>query len=116
LPPDCLAVYNFLKSALVSEPIVDYPSKNRPYSLIVDASAGTVGVAGGPKPHLQPTNSPPTQVNDPQSSPIIDMTCRCLLSHLPHLMLPILLKIQVNHQNQALSGVNRLLGGLEMTY
>jgi hypothetical protein len=47
LPPDCLAVYNSLKSALVSEPIVDYTRKNRPYSPIVDPSTGTTEVAGG---------------------------------------------------------------------
>ena len=36
-----------MKTALSSEPIVDYSRKNRPYSLIVDASTGTAEVAGG---------------------------------------------------------------------
>ena len=47
LPPDCITAYNSLKTALISEPVVDYPRKNRPYSLIVDASTGTTEIAGG---------------------------------------------------------------------
>ena len=47
LPPDCIKAYNSLKTALITEPVVDYPRKNRPYSLIVDASTGTTEVAGG---------------------------------------------------------------------
>jgi hypothetical protein len=38
LPPEAIKAYQELKHLLVSEPIVDYPHKNRPYSLIVDAS------------------------------------------------------------------------------
>jgi hypothetical protein len=41
-PSDCLTAFNALKQALYSEPIVDYPRKNRPYSLIVDACTGTI--------------------------------------------------------------------------
>jgi hypothetical protein len=36
-----------LKQYLISEPIVDYPRKHRPYSLIVDASTGTGEINGG---------------------------------------------------------------------
>jgi hypothetical protein len=37
LPSDYLTVFNTLKQALCYEPIVHYPRKNTPYSLIVDA-------------------------------------------------------------------------------
>ena len=47
LPEECVQACNSLKQALLSEPIVDYPRKNRPYSLIVDASTGTADIAGG---------------------------------------------------------------------
>ena len=42
LPKDAQQAY-----ALCSEPIVDFPRKNRPYSLIVDASTGTAEIAVG---------------------------------------------------------------------
>jgi hypothetical protein len=47
LTPDCLTAFNTLKQALCSEPIVDYPRKNRPYSLIVDACTGNDKAIGG---------------------------------------------------------------------
>jgi hypothetical protein len=47
LPPDRLRANNSLKFALVSEPIVDYPRKDRPYFLIVDALTRTTDIAGG---------------------------------------------------------------------
>ena len=47
LPEDCLKAYNELKAALCSEPIVAYPRKHRPYSLIVDASTGGEKSIGG---------------------------------------------------------------------
>ena len=47
LPPNCLAAYSSLKQALCSEPAVDYPRKNRPYSLMVDASTGNDKTPGG---------------------------------------------------------------------
>ena len=42
-----MEAYNSLKQALLSEPIVNYPRRNRPYSMIVDASTGTSEIAGG---------------------------------------------------------------------
>ena len=47
LPPHCLEAYNSLKQALLSEPIVDYPRRNHPYSLLVNASTGTSAIPGG---------------------------------------------------------------------
>jgi transposase InsO family protein len=47
LPEECMKAYNELKAALCSEPIVAYPRKNRPYSLIVDASTGGDKTIGG---------------------------------------------------------------------
>jgi hypothetical protein len=41
LPPDALKAYKELKHLLISEPIVDYPRKDRPYPLIVDAATGS---------------------------------------------------------------------------
>ena len=41
LPPDAFTLYKELKHLLISEPIVDYPRKDRPYSLIVDAATGS---------------------------------------------------------------------------
>jgi hypothetical protein len=46
LTPNCLEAFNSLKQSLISEPIVDYPRKHRPYSLIVDASTGTGEING----------------------------------------------------------------------
>ena len=36
-----------MKQALLSEPIVDYPRRNHPNSLIVDALTGTSKIPGG---------------------------------------------------------------------
>ncbi len=47
LPPSALRAFNELRSALCSEPLVNYPRKNRPYALIVDAAMGSVGNEGG---------------------------------------------------------------------
>ena len=47
LPPDALKAFNELKTALVSEPVVAYPRKDRPYALIVDAATGGENNAGG---------------------------------------------------------------------
>jgi hypothetical protein len=40
LPEECLKAFNQLKLALCSEPVVAYPQKNLPYSLIIDAATG----------------------------------------------------------------------------
>ena len=47
LPPDALNAFNELRSALCSEPIVNYPRKDRPYSVIVDAALGNDKNDGG---------------------------------------------------------------------
>ena len=47
LPAECLQAYNTLKQALCSEPVVAYPRKNRPYSIIVDACTGNDTTIGG---------------------------------------------------------------------
>ena len=40
LPEEALKAFRELQSALVSEPVVDYPRKDRPYVLITDAALG----------------------------------------------------------------------------
>ena len=47
LPPDCLKAFQILKKTLCSEPVVAYPKKDRPYSLIVDAATGNDKNKGG---------------------------------------------------------------------
>jgi len=47
LLPDALKAYKELKHPLASEPIVDYPCKDGPYSLIVDAATGIDNNNGG---------------------------------------------------------------------
>ena len=42
-----LKAFNELKTALCSEPVVAYPRKDRPYSLIVDAATGNMEQEGG---------------------------------------------------------------------
>ena len=47
LPPDALKAFQELQTYLCSEPIVDYPRRDRPYALIVDASLGDDKKPGG---------------------------------------------------------------------
>jgi hypothetical protein len=47
LPPSALRAFNELCSALCSEPVVNYPRKDCPYALIVDAATGGAGNEGG---------------------------------------------------------------------
>ena len=47
LPYDAMNAFIQLKSALLSEPIVDFPRKDRPYSLIVDGATGGEDSRGG---------------------------------------------------------------------
>ena len=74
MPEECVEAYNSLKQALLSEPIVDYPRKNRPYSLIVDASTGTSEVAGGLGAIL-------TQTDENNDERVIAYASRQLLKH-----------------------------------
>ena len=47
LPDDALLAFRELQSILCSEPVVDYPRKDRPYSLITDAALGDEKNEGG---------------------------------------------------------------------
>jgi hypothetical protein len=47
LSPDALQAFQELQTYLCSEPIVDYPRQNRPYTLIIDASLGGEKKPGG---------------------------------------------------------------------
>ena len=47
LPQESLTAFKELQSCLCSEPVVDYPRKGRPYSLITDASLGDDKKPGG---------------------------------------------------------------------
>ena len=47
LPKEAHLAYQELKSALMTNPVVDYPRRNRRYALIVDASTGTDKLEGG---------------------------------------------------------------------
>ncbi len=47
LPAPDLQAFNELQFALCSEPVVNYPRKDRPYALIVDASTGGEKNEGG---------------------------------------------------------------------
>jgi hypothetical protein len=47
LPPEELKAFQELQTYLCSEPIVDYPCRDRPYALIIDASLGDVKKPGG---------------------------------------------------------------------
>ena len=40
LPEDALKAFKELQTILVSEPVMAYPRRNRPYALITDASLG----------------------------------------------------------------------------
>ena len=74
LPKDAQEAFDSLRAALCSEPIVDYPRKNRPYSLIVDASTGTAEIAGGLGAIL-------TQQDENQDERVIAYASRQLLKH-----------------------------------
>ena len=45
-----MEAFQTIKQALCSEPIVDYPRKDRPYSLIVDACTESDKNMGGREP------------------------------------------------------------------
>ena len=47
LPADALKAFRELQTCLCSEPIVDYPRRDRPYALIVDAALGDDAHPGG---------------------------------------------------------------------
>ena len=47
LPPKALKAFRELQTILCSQPVIDYPRKNRPYVLITDASFGDEKTPGG---------------------------------------------------------------------
>jgi hypothetical protein len=47
MPSDALTAFQELQTYLCSQPIVDYPRRNRPYALIADASLGDEKKPGG---------------------------------------------------------------------
>ena len=47
LPPKALQAFNYLKSALVAEPLVSHPRPGCPYHLSTDAAAGDEDNPGG---------------------------------------------------------------------
>ena len=47
LPDDACKAFRELQSSLTSEPVVDYPRRNRPYALITDAALGDDKTPGG---------------------------------------------------------------------
>ena len=40
LPADAMKAFKEMQTILVSEPVIAYPRRNRPYALITDASLG----------------------------------------------------------------------------
>jgi transposase InsO family protein len=74
LPPEAFKAYKELKHLLVSEPIVDYPRKNRPYSLIVDAATGNDINDGGLGAIL-------TQTDEQGKQRVIAYASRSLVNH-----------------------------------
>jgi hypothetical protein len=74
LPPDALKSFQELQMYLCSEPIVDYPRRNRPYALIVDASLGDEKKPGGLGAIL-------TQINQKGEHCVIAYASRKLQKH-----------------------------------
>ncbi len=74
MPPDALAAFKELQTYLCSEPIVDYPRRNRPYALIADASLGDDKKPGGLGAIL-------TQLNDKGEHCVIAYASRKLQKH-----------------------------------
>ncbi len=74
LPPDALKAFQLLQTYLCSEPIVDYPRRNRPYALIVDASLGDEKKPGGLGAIL-------TQINQKGEHCVIAYASRKLQKH-----------------------------------
>ena len=74
LPPEALKAFRELQSILVSEPVVDYPRKDKPYGLITDASLGDDKKPGGLGAIL-------TQINPDGSHSVIGYASRKLQTH-----------------------------------
>ena len=74
LPPDAIKAFRELQTILCSEPVIDYPRKNRPYVLITDASFGDEKTPGGLGAIL-------TQVDDKNEHRVIAYASRKLAKH-----------------------------------
>ena len=74
LPPEALKAFRELQSILCSEPVIDYPRKNRSYVLITDASFGDDKTPGGLGAIL-------TQVDDKGEHRVIAYASRKLAKH-----------------------------------
>jgi hypothetical protein len=74
LPPEALQAFHQLQNSLCSEPVVDYPRRNRPYALIVDASLGDEKTPGGLGAIL-------TQIDDKGEFRVISYASRRLQKH-----------------------------------
>jgi hypothetical protein len=72
--PEALKAYKELKHLLVSEPIVDYPWKDRSYSLIVDAATVNDVKDGGLGAIL-------TQTDEQGKERVIAYASRALVNH-----------------------------------
>ena len=74
LPPSALKAFRELQSILCSEPVIDYPRKNKPYVLITDASFGDEKTPGGLGAIL-------TQVDEKGKHSVIAYASRKLAKH-----------------------------------
>jgi hypothetical protein len=74
LPPEALKAFRELQTILCSEPVIDYPRKNRPYVLITDASFGDEKTPGGLGAIL-------TQVDEKNEHRVIAYASRKLAKH-----------------------------------
>ena len=74
LPEDALKAFRELQSILCSEPVVDYPRRDRPYALITDAALGDDKKEGGLGAIL-------TQVNEKGEFCVIAYASRKLQKH-----------------------------------
>jgi len=74
LPPEALKSFRELQSILCSEPVIDYPRRNRPYVLITDASFGDDKIPGGLGAIL-------TQVDKGNEHKVIAYASRKLVKH-----------------------------------
>jgi len=88
LPPDALTSFRELQTILCSEPVMDYPRRNRPYCLITDASGGDEKHPGGLGAIL-------TQIDEKNQHKVIAYASRKLATHEKNYT-PFLLEMQAS--------------------
>jgi len=88
LPPEALSSFRELQTILCSEPIMDYPRKDRPYCLITDAAAGDDKHPGGLGAIL-------TQLDENNNHKVIAYASRKLAKHEKNYT-PFLLEMQAS--------------------